>query len=84
MVQNPIPAISEYDLEDLDDAMFAGVNENQDEIVEAMQSMIDNEAVWKQRKTEIALFAKGLLNTREVADRYEKIFERAAGSYHKS
>ncbi len=84
LVQNPIPAISEYDLEDLDDAMFAGVNENQDEIVEAMQSMIDNEAVWKQRKTEIALFAKGLLNTREVADRYEKIFERAAGSYHKS
>ena len=77
LVKNPLHNIAEYDLEDLDDAMYAGVNESLEEIITAMQSMIKEEAVWKRKRKEITGFAESYLNTREVAKRYEDVFENA-------
>ena len=74
LVDNPLRDIAGYSFEDLLDAMEEGVNENPDEVIKAMLSMIRDEKEWKQRRKEIARFATEHFDSEKVAKEYLTLF----------
>ena len=74
LVDNPVRDIAGYSFEDLLDAMEEGINENPDEVMKAMLSMIRDENEWKQRRKEIARFATEHFDSEKVAKEYLTLF----------
>ena len=84
LTDNPIHGIDDYDGVELWDIMHAGVNENLEQMVMAMQQMILQEADWKNSVDNRIKHAKEHFSSSKVANAYLTVFAKVLADQKKT
>lgn len=71
----PLKKIAGMDNVELYDAMCAGLNDNMQETVEAILRMMDERAIWRNKKSEIKRYAETHFSTNKMVESYLDVYK---------
>lgn len=75
LTDNPLSGIETYEAAQLYDAMYAGENENIEQLAQAICRLWEDKAIWRARRERIAKYAEEHFSIEGMVDRYMEVFQ---------
>lgn len=79
LVDNPMRDLEQYSSEELYDRMLGGINDNLEQVVEAILQMMNSRQEWRLKKQNIINYAQNNFSVEKMADQYLEVFANVLG-----